>query len=614
MSAKKGITNTLVWILMGLLIVGLGGFGVTNLGGSINSIGSVGETKISLQDYARDLRNEINAEAAERQRPVSFQAAREMGLDQRVLGQLVQAAAFEEEARLMGVSIGDENLRDQIMSISAFRGVDGSFDREAYRFTLQRSDLTESQFEERLRAEAARSLLQSAILAGVTMPDSYTELLVRHVGEERVVSFATQDRSALSIGVPVPTEQDLVNYHQTHLPDFTTPRVKRITYAWLTPDMIIDSIEVDEASLREAYEDSARELNQPERRLVERLVFGSMTEAETALRDVREDGGSFEQLIEARGLEIADADMGDVSREDLGPAAEAVFAASVGEVVGPLTTALGPALFRVNGILDPVTVSLEEIEDDLRRMLASDRARRVIDNQVDGMADLFAAGATLEDLSDESEMVLGQIDWHEGVREGIAAYDNFRDSARDLTADDFPRIEELSGGGIFAMRLDSIIDPQIQPLDEVRDRVEAGWRSGAIAEALREQLESALPALRDGAPFEEFGLIGTTTVPVTRSGHEEGAPPEFIETVFSLEQGEVTILEGDARIFVLRLDAINPPDPQDPDMIRLSRALSQDAASGLAQDLFALISTDIRARAGVNLDQQALNAVHSNLQ
>ena len=38
---------------MGLLILGLGGFGVTNLSGTVRSVGSVGEADISLNEYAR---------------------------------------------------------------------------------------------------------------------------------------------------------------------------------------------------------------------------------------------------------------------------------------------------------------------------------------------------------------------------------------------------------------------------------------------------------------------------------------------------------------------------------------------------------------------------------
>lgn len=53
---KKGKgAGMLVWGLMSLLILGLGGFGVTNFGGSVRAIGAVGGKEISTNDYARAL-------------------------------------------------------------------------------------------------------------------------------------------------------------------------------------------------------------------------------------------------------------------------------------------------------------------------------------------------------------------------------------------------------------------------------------------------------------------------------------------------------------------------------------------------------------------------------
>ena len=127
--AKKGITNTLVWLLMGLLILGLGGFGVTNLSGSVRSIGSVGDSDIDVDEYARSLQREIRALEAERGQPVSLAEARDMGVTESVLARLIASAAFDHETGQIGLSIGDENLRDEIVNMQQFQGVDGLVQR-----------------------------------------------------------------------------------------------------------------------------------------------------------------------------------------------------------------------------------------------------------------------------------------------------------------------------------------------------------------------------------------------------------------------------------------------------------------------------------------------------
>ena len=42
------LSQTAVWILLGLLIIALGGFGATNLSGNIRTIGKVGDKHIDV--------------------------------------------------------------------------------------------------------------------------------------------------------------------------------------------------------------------------------------------------------------------------------------------------------------------------------------------------------------------------------------------------------------------------------------------------------------------------------------------------------------------------------------------------------------------------------------
>ena len=50
----------------------------------------------------------------------------------------------------------------------------------------------------------------------------------------------------------------------------------------LTPEMLEDSVTLDEAALRDLYQQRIDEFRQPERRMVERLVFGDEASAQAA--------------------------------------------------------------------------------------------------------------------------------------------------------------------------------------------------------------------------------------------------------------------------------------------------------------------------------------------
>ena len=91
-SKKRG--STVIWALMALLVLGLGGFGARNFGGSVRSIGSVGDREIDVNDYARALRREMQAASAQVGQSLSFEQAQTLGLDQQVQAQVLATAAI----------------------------------------------------------------------------------------------------------------------------------------------------------------------------------------------------------------------------------------------------------------------------------------------------------------------------------------------------------------------------------------------------------------------------------------------------------------------------------------------------------------------------------------
>lgn len=610
-AGMKKLSKTFVWILMGLLMLGLAGFGATSLSGTVRTVAHVGNETISIDAYVRELQREIRAVESQTGQPLQMSQAHEFGLDQLALSRLTALAALDNEVGELGISIGDENLQREIVAIPAFQGVNGTFDREAYQFQLEQIGMTDSQFESDLRKESSRTIVQNAVVSGVEMPDTLVQVLTDYVGARRSFTVATLSPDALPAPVPAPTEEQIQTYYDDNSDRFTLPRTKQLTYAILSPEMLLDSVEVDEEAVRSLYDQRAAEFQQPERRLVERLTYPNGEEAKSAMAQLEVGGTTFEQLVRDRELELRDIDLGDVTREDLGEAADAVFDADLDAVVGPLPSTFGPALFRINGSLAESNTTFEDAAPALREELAAVRARRQIEAQAEDINDLLAGGATLEELVGETDMELGQIDWSRQSQDGVAAYDGFRTAAQAVNEGDFPEVAFLEDGSIFALRLNEVLPRRPEPLDTARDRVAAAWTLAETNTALEKQANTTLEQLKTDGDFSATGLPFRVENALTRTAFLDDVPANFMAQVFEMEPGELRVIPGVGSAFVVRMDEELPPAETD-ELRQAQAALEVQLNQALAQNIFDVYVRDAQTRARPEIDQRALNAVQSS--
>lgn len=611
---KKGKgAGMLVWGLMSLLVLGLGGFGVTNFGGGVRNIGSVGKRDITTNDYARALNQELSAFGAQIGQPVNLQQGLAFGLDKQVLQGLITRAALDDEAAHIGISVGDAAVAKELAGMKAFQGVAGKFDPETYRFALKQSNLNEADFEAGLRGDVSRSLLQGAVAGGFTAPGTLTDTLYAYAAEKRAFSLLKLDAADLQTQPPAPTDADLQTFYDANIPAFTTPEARRITYIALLPDMIATDMPVDEKALKDLYDSRIAEFVQPERRLVERLVFS--TDADATAAKVRLDAGEpFETFVKERGLTLEDVDMGDVGPDDLGAAADAVFALTAPGVVGPFTSDLGPALFRMNAVLPAQETTFDEAKVTLTGEAQLDAARRAIADKLEAVDDALAGGATLEEVQAEQGMQLVTFDYVAGAQsdDPLVGYEAFRAEADKITEGDFPQAIGLDDGGLAALRLDAIVPPAPIPFAEAKEKVAQAWSTDALTKALSDQAIVVKSAVEGGASLGAYGIVSVAPE-LPRTGFFEGAPEGMMATVFTMAEGDIRVIEAPDFVGVLRLDAVVPAATEGVDVAAMKAALAAQVEQAISQDAFAAFTAALTAKSGISLDQTAINAVHAQM-
>ena len=611
--ASRTQTSMLVWVLMAMLITGLGGFGITNFGNSVNSIGAVGDKPIDVNTYARALRSQINALSRQFGQQLSLNEARIFGLDTQVLNGLIANAALDNEAARLGLSVGDLTVATRVANDQAFQDVTGKFSATTYKQSLDLANISTKEYEAGLRADIARTVLQAAVVGGIAAPDAMTDTLAAYSGEQRGFSVLQMTEATLPAALSAATDAELQAYYTANIATFTRAEAKRITYAALLPETLAPAQTVDDAAVQALYTERLGQYVVPEKRLVERLVYPSDADA-TAAKARLDAGETFEALVAERGLELADIDLGDVSKADLGAAGDAVFALAGPAVTGPLPSDLGPALFRMNAILAAQNTTLDQVRADLVLELQTTAAVNAIADQANAIDDALAGGATLEDLVKDFGMTLTTIDYVAGDADNAAIAQDpaFVAAADAVQTGDFAQALMLADDGLAALRLDSMVPPTPLPFDQVRDKVAAAQRAETLAAALTAQATAAQTAVTAGATLAQQGpaIIVTAT---TRDGTPEGTTPDVLSAAFAMTVGEVRLIDTPGFTGLVQLDSILPVDPASDAAKAAREAIAAQAKQSVAQDSYDLFTAAMTTQGGLTIDQSVIASVQAQM-
>jgi len=610
---KPRLSNVFVWIILGLLIVGLMGFGIGNFSGTTNRLGSVGSAEIMINRYIQAYQNV--SQNLTRTYPWLTGTEELANLATRqALGTVTHTAALANEANRVGLSVGDESVLEVIRTFPPFLDPQGDFSEDFYRFYLTQNGLTSAEFDALFRQQETLQLLDAVLSQGFAPRESWLNSVVAYELETRDVSWAEITDTLVDADRLTASPSELRAYYDENPDEFTIPSRRNVTYAWITPAMISEPDGVAEVDVQSLYDGRIDEYRVPEKRVVARMAFPTLEEARAASDRIAGDTVTFDSVAEERGIVLADIQLGPVEREALvGPAAEAVFGVDGIGVVGPVDSQVGPALFNVTGILNPVERALEDVREVLVAEIALERAVSAIADQLEEFNDLLAEGVSLEELVETTPMQLASLSYDDGSDAEILASTAFRNAAASITESDYPEIIPLEAGGAFAIRLDGISDERLQDYEEALPGVESAWRAAAIRDRMLEVAARIAESLSGPTAFADAGLESVETGEgITRGRPLPEAPEELVIRSFARGEGEAGVAADDDQVVVFRVEAIHPAETAETTS-NYRTLLGSEFSRLVGNDVMTHYSRHIVDNSDIDIDQVVLNSVIAQL-
>ena len=598
--AQKNWLSKFILILTALSFVSLFGVSGYLTGAAQNKpVIKVDDIKISQQQFAQLFEQEQqmarNLFGDNLQLTDEIRNAMLQGLVQRELTN----AIIERTAEKLNIHISDDLIRKIIYSQAEFLDANGNFSLERLRMVLSASGWTEQRYIEALKKDIVKQQLIQNPSANMNVPDVLLNNLAKVENMRRVFKYIVVDPANVKVDRKI-TPEEIEQYYADFSTNFIEPEKRDVSFIVLSVDEMAQNMALDDAEIEAYYAENIAQFEVPETRNILQMAFDTKEDADKAMAQLNEGKDFYSVAQEVAGQTKEATDLGFVAKDMLiADMAEEMFAAKVGDVLGPVKSDLGWHIMKLTDIkagskMDKAKARAKIVEA-LKKERAYDEAYAVASE----IEDKIGGGASLEDIAKEMKSkvmvvkALGEDGQYASAPQG---YDKtlksseFVDTAFSYNVGEVSQVTETDDGFVVA-RVDKIAEAHPLPVEAVSDEIEKMWEINERSAIAQEIVNDVMHDLENGDKINEvaqrFGLNVKTTKPLNRGGSFEGLSQSAMIELFQESMGEPKLItQGDEKIIAVTDKIIGKNEKPDEELAfgverRVKIDLSQDVANAL---------------------------------
>lgn len=598
--AQKNWLSKFILILTALSFVSLFGVSGYLTGAARNKpVIKVDDIKISQQQFALLFEQEQqmarNLFGDNLQLTDEIRNAMLQGLVQRELTN----AIIERTAEKLNIHISDDLIRKIIYSQAEFLDANGNFSLERLRMVLSASGWTEQRYIEALKKDIVKQQLIQNPAANMNVPDVLLNKLAKVENMRRVFKYIVVDPANVKVDRKI-TPEEIEQYYADFSTNFIEPEKRDVSFIVLSVDEMAQNLVPEEADIEAYYAENIAQFEVPETRNILQMAFDTKEDADKAMAQLNEGKDFYSVAQEVAGQTKEATDLGFVAKDMLiADMAEEMFAAKVGDVLGPVKSDLGWHIMKLTDVkagskMDKAKARAKIVEA-LKKERAYDEAYAVASE----IEDKIGGGASLEDIAKEMKskvMVVKGLGEDGKYASAPKGYDKtlksseFVDTAFSYNVGEVSQVTETDDGFVVA-RVDKIAEAHPLPVEAVSGEIEKMWEINERSAIAQEIVNDVMHDLENGDKINEvaqrFGLNVKTTKPLNRGGSFEGLSQSAMIELFQESLGEPKLItQGDEKIIAVTDKIIGKNEKPDEELAfgverRVKIDLSQDVANAL---------------------------------
>jgi peptidyl-prolyl cis-trans isomerase D len=551
---------------------------------------------------------------------------KQLGIDQRIVQQMIQEEASLAEAARLGISASDAEVRERILSLPAFQENGQFIGDQRYRQLLQMQmpPMRPAEFEDQVRRSIVAEKLQAAVTGWITVSDADVDSEFRKRNEKvklAVVNFpADKFREGLTA-----SDDEVAKYFNDHKEQYRIGEKRKIRYVTIDQEALRAKATVTGQQIERYYNDNIQQYSTPDQVRASHILIktSGAAEEDSAAKKKAEDllakvkaGADFAELAKKNsqdeGSAVKGGDLDFFGKGAMVPEFDKVaFELQPGQISDLVKSQFGYHIIKVTDKRPATTKTLAEVRAQIEDSLKYEQAQSAAQKLADEVAAELKKPADFEKVARARGLQNGEsgLFVQDEPIAGIGISPMVSQRAFSMKEGEVSEPLRTPQGFAF-ITVTGRQDAYIPKLDEVKAKV----RDDVLKEKAIEKARTSATAIAANLKSGDFdkaakaaGLEVKTTDLIARGAPigEIGISPKLEEAAFALKEGAVSdpvVTENGAAV----VKVAERKDATSEDIAKDKANLRNELLNDRKQKFFAAYMTKARQRMTIRTNPQTI--------
>ena len=524
-----------------------------------DAVASVDGNEITVNEFRRAYQRQMQQYRQAYGANMDERLLKQLGIDQRIVQQLIEEEASLAEAKRLGLLATDQEVTQRIMAIPAFQenGQFIGYDRYRQMLAMQEPPVRENEFEEQVRRSITIEKLQAVVTNWITVPDAEAEAEFKKRNEKAKLAVVSFPVDKFREGVQA-SDEEVSRWFEDKKNDYKMGEKRKVRYALVDVQALRERIQVSPQDVQRYYEDNQQQYSQPEQVRASHILLKTEGKDDAAVKKQAEDlakqakgGADFAGLAKKYSQDDSNnskgGDLDFFGRGAMVPEFDKVaFSMQPGQVSDVVKTEFGYHVIKLTdkraASQRPLAEVQAQIEDQIKWQRAQDQAQRMADD----VAAQMKKPADFDSVAKPRGLTVGEspLFAREEPIAGLGMAPAVSQRAFEMKEGDVSEAIRTPQGFAF-VTVTGKQDAYTPKLDEVKQRVRDDVLKKKAGDAAREQAAKIAAQLKSGDfnhAAKAAGLEVKTTELITRGSPigDAGTSPAVESAAFSLPVGGVS--------------------------------------------------------------------------